>query len=123
MNVLGIEHGTDVIVETTHPLPPHYQVYLGDDGILSLVDGGIYIYIPEVKLNCLTLPTLPSPSTGWALATMWEAILGARVCQSMTAARNRRGAATGDSISWVQLLVDAIAVTSSCKCKCRDDPS
>lgn len=45
MNVLGIEHGTDVIVETTHPLPPHYQVHLGDDGILSLVDGGIYIYI------------------------------------------------------------------------------
>ena len=62
-----------------------------------------------MKLNCLTLPTPPSPSTGWALATTREATLGARVCQSITAARNRRGAATGDAISRVQLLAEAIA--------------
>ena len=65
-------------------------------------------HLPEVKLNCLTLPTPPSPSTGWALATTWEASLGARLCQSNTAARNRRGAATGDAISSVQLLAEAI---------------
>jgi hypothetical protein len=38
------------------------------------------------------------------------------VCQSMTPALNRRGAATGDSISRVQLLVEAIAsVIDWCK--------
>jgi hypothetical protein len=66
-------------------------------------------HIPGVKLNCLTLPTAPSPSTGWALATTSATSLGARVCQSITAARNRRGAATGDAISRVQLLAEAIA--------------
>jgi hypothetical protein len=38
------------------------------------------------------------------------------VCQSMTPALNRRGAATGDSISRVQLLVEAIAVIMNDKC-------
>ena len=79
----------------------------------------MYAYVccvPEVKLNCLTLPTPPSPSTGWALATTCGASLGAKVCQSMTPARNRRGAATGDSISRVQLLVEAIAVIISRDC-------
>ena len=52
----------------------------------------------------------PSPSTGWALATIYGASLGARVCQSMTPARKRRDAATDDSISWTQLLVEAIAM-------------
>ena len=63
----------------------------------------------EVKLNCLTLPTRASLWTMWALATTWEASFGAKVCQSITAARNRRSAATGVVISRVQLLVDAIA--------------
>ena len=59
-----------------------------------------------MKLNCLTLPTWASLWTMWAPATTWEASFGAKVCQSITAARNRRGAATGDVISRVQLLVD-----------------
>ena len=74
------------------------------------VDWACCGHLHEVKLNCLTLPTPPSPSTGWALATTWEATLGARVCQSITAARNRRGAATGDGISRVQLLEAMLVV-------------
>jgi hypothetical protein len=68
------------------------------------------LLVPEVKLNCLTLPTPPSTSTAWALAMMCGASLGAKVCQSMTPALNRRGAATGDSISRAQLSVEAIDV-------------
>ena len=76
----------------------------------TAVDMNCLSCVPEVKLNYLTLPMPPCPSTGWALATICGASLGARVCQSMTPARKRRGAVTADSISWVQLLVEAIVV-------------
>jgi hypothetical protein len=79
--------------------------------------------LPEVKLNCLTLPTPPSPSTGWALATTSATSLGARVCQSITAARNRRGAATGDAISKVQLLAEAIAAVITLADQLRESGS
>jgi hypothetical protein len=59
--------------------------------------------IPGAKLNCLVLPMPPSPSTGAALTILSEAILGARLCQSMTAALKRRGATTAVSNSADQL--------------------
>uniref|UniRef100_A0A8R7PJ43 Uncharacterized protein n=1 Tax=Triticum urartu TaxID=4572 RepID=A0A8R7PJ43_TRIUA len=104
----------DVAVSMAEPMPPpsmrvdlHSHFSSSRNSSLSFMT--LKGMAAEVKLNCLTLPMLPSPLTGWALATMWGASLGARVCQSMTPARNRRGAATEDSISWVQLLVEAIA--------------
>uniref|UniRef100_A0A8R7REF9 Uncharacterized protein n=1 Tax=Triticum urartu TaxID=4572 RepID=A0A8R7REF9_TRIUA len=102
--------GCDVAVSMAEPMPPpsmrvdlHSHFSSSRNSSLSFMT--LKGMAAEVKLNCLTLPMLPSPLTGWALATMWGASLGARVCQSMTPARNRRGAATEDSISWVQLLV------------------
>ena len=71
----------------------------------------------EVKLNCLTLPTRASLWTMWALATTVpgrRALGGQGGSVSITAARNRRSAATGVVISRVQQLVDhdAIAATN-----------
>jgi hypothetical protein len=63
----------------------------------------LHILVPEAKLNCLVLPMLPSPSTGAALTILPEAILGARLRQSMTAALKRRGAGMAVSIFSDQL--------------------
>jgi hypothetical protein len=57
---------------------------------------------------------LPSPSTGAELTILSEAILGARLCQSMTAALKRRGAGTtvSNSADQLELMVSFVKFQS-----------